>query len=81
MIYLLIKFVCFRPLTPEVLEGKGELSDAPMTTTDETLIMTRLASTQTVVPGVATMKTRRVTIATATTLSPTNPEEAQQTEG
>ncbi|MCJ8743445.1 hypothetical protein PDJAM_G00094100 [Pangasius djambal] len=47
----------------------------------ETLTMTLLAFTQTVVPETTTMKIRKATIATATTLSLMSPEEAQLIEG
>lgn len=49
-------------------------------TISETSTMT-LGFTQTVVLEVTTMKIRRVTIATTTTLSLMNPEEAQLIEG
>lgn len=61
--------------------GKGELLDVLMMTISETLSMALLAFTQMVVPETTTMKIRKATIVTATTLSLMNPEEAQLTEG
>lgn len=72
-------FACFRPLIQEELVGKGELLDVLMKTTLETLTMTLLAFTPTVVPETTTMKIRRVTKVTA--ISRMNPEEAQLIEG
>lgn len=79
--FILPKCVCFRALTQEEVVGKGELLDVQMMTMSETLTMTLLVFTRMVVPETTTMKIKRVTIATATTLSLMNLKEAQLIEG